>query len=320
MSTARKVVLLDGDPIGLFGGGGGAKPEEIGIKYDEENDVIQLYYDGQWRDWKTGGMAYPVGTEVEFIFKGIVEEFVIPATGNWKVECWGAQGGAGYRNYNGGSATYAGGKGGYAVGTKRFEVDETLYICVGGAGTSSGGAGYNGGGTGANCGGGGGATHVAVTTKDLLKNTQSQNVLIVGAGGGGAGGVDNWLSVTPTPGNGGGYTGGSGNSMSWSNYKGSFTANGGGGGTQSTAGSGGSGSYGSGGSGGYGYGGSASGRGGAGGAGFYGGGAGGKGSDNADAAGGGGGSSYIKTTLSDTNTLAGQREGNGYAKFTYMGR
>ena len=140
------------------------------------------------------------GSEV-FEYTGSVQSYIIPeGTAAVKLEVWGAQGGS----Y---SDTYAGGKGGYAVGTLDSPtVGSTLYIEVGGQGTSvpvsssstTGGAGgYNGGGNGGNGSsttlgvagsGGGGATHIA-TVSGLLKDVSSSSVLLVAGGGGGASGA-----------------------------------------------------------------------------------------------------------------------------------
>ena len=113
-------------------GGGGAKPEEIGIKYDEQSDYVQLYYQGVWTNWKRGGLAYPVGTVIDFAYKEDIDLFVIPVSGIWQLEVWGGQGGRGYENYNnsGSQATryFDGGKGGYAVGRKHFDADDVIYV------------------------------------------------------------------------------------------------------------------------------------------------------------------------------------------------
>lgn len=52
-----------------------------------------------------------------------------PATGTYKLQVWGAQGGS----Y---STTYYGGKGGYSIGTISLSQGDKLYVNVGGQGTS----------------------------------------------------------------------------------------------------------------------------------------------------------------------------------------
>lgn len=143
----------------------------------------------------------------DFNYTGNEQTLVMPYTGYYKLEVWGAQGGGG-EVVSGGGYTKTAGRGGYgayAVGLSRLTKNSNLYINVGGQGkmcnltgaACPGSGGYNGGGyawsnTLANGGqetsGGGGATHVA-TVSGLLSNLESskQSILIVSAGGGGGG-------------------------------------------------------------------------------------------------------------------------------------
>ena len=145
----------------------------------------------------------------DFNYTGNEQTLVMPYTGYYKLEVWGAQGGGG-EVVSGGGYTKTAGRGGYgayAVGISRLTKNSNLYINVGGQGkmcnltgaACPGSGGYNGGGyawsnTLANGGqetsGGGGATHVA-TVSGLLSNLESskQSILIVSAGGGGGGEV-----------------------------------------------------------------------------------------------------------------------------------
>lgn len=265
--------------------------------------------------------------------------FTAPIAGNYKLETWGAQGGSA-------SSTYFGGYGGYSVGTISLSKGETLYVYVGGQGTSSGG-GYNGGGSNYSTGyGGGGATHIAQKIgllSDLSANISS--ILIVSGAGGGSINYSESASASGKGGNAGGYIGGNG-------FYGTWSKNPGKGGTQTAGGSyglcqdgnicGQSGTFGQGGNkyngcttehcqANYQTGG---------GGGFYGGG-------SARHTGAGGGSSYIgnsrlfnksmycyecsessdnstKTTSTkchnETPTSNCSKEGNGYAKITYIGK
>ena len=243
------------------------------------------------------------------------EIFIAPLDGKYKLEVWGAQGGGSN-----------GGYGAYAVGTISLIKNQKLYITVGEK-PLSGTGGYNGGGsvTG-NVYGGGGATHIATSPGVLSSlSTNQTSILIVAAGGGGsgngyAGGV------------GGGILGGAGSGDD-PGKAGSQTGGGAGGGSGGGAGS-------------FGKGGTGSWEGealGGGGAGFYGGGSGGGSANNGS---GGGGSSYIGNSLltnkvmycynctasSDTATKTisttctnknatenCSKQGNGYAKVTYIG-
>lgn len=81
-----------------------------------------------------------------FAYTGNYQTYTVPATGTYKLEVWGAQGG--YRS----SSTY-GGKGGYSVGTVTLTKNTKIYIYVGGQGGTSStlysgirAGGYNGGG------------------------------------------------------------------------------------------------------------------------------------------------------------------------------
>ena len=141
-------------------------------------------------------LAKVSGTKT-FTTKNETQTYVIPKTGNYKIEVWGAQGGG--RT----SGSQYGGYGSYSVGTINLTKNTTLYINVGSKGgdasTPTGGAGgYNGGGTGGNAyqnslyggGGGGGASSVALSTGTLyeLGQANKQNDVIIVAGGGGGSG------------------------------------------------------------------------------------------------------------------------------------
>lgn len=133
--------------------------------------------------------------EKEFSYKGSVEEYVVPYTGTYLLEVWGAGGG----KYTG-TNNPDGGQGGYVYGKINLTAGTKLYVCVGGKGGGNNGntkgtGGYNGGADGGpgntwNGGaGGGGATHIAMTTdRGVLKNykNNSSEILIVAGGAGGA--------------------------------------------------------------------------------------------------------------------------------------
>ena len=272
---------------------------------------------------------YSTGDSWNFDYTGDEQTFEIPCYGTYKLETWGAQGG---------SAFGTGGYGGYATGNISTNQRITLYINVGGQGTIRAG-GYNGGGTGgstckvhdnySDAGGGGGATHIA-THNGLLTSLSSsiEDIYIVSAGGGGGAKITDGLNG----GSAGGYKGNEGigatyNMNGATQTEGYSFGQGQAGGTCTTA----SGSWGE------------SGRGGAGG-GFYGGYAS-QYTTNGVAA-GGGGSSYIGNSLltnkamycyeceesneESTKTISTTctssiptencaKQGNGYAKITYLG-
>lgn len=138
-----------------------------------------------------------------FSYTGGVQAFDTPITGIYKLETWGAQGGDVYTDWEMATKTCSGGRGTYSVGNIELYEGEKLYVCVGGKGESgvirygtpghdtiTRQGGYNGGGHGYDdyCAyaAGGGCTHIATATGQLyeLSNNKS-SVLIVSAGGGG---------------------------------------------------------------------------------------------------------------------------------------
>lgn len=150
--------------------------------------------------------------DVEFAYTGSEQEYVVNASGYYKIEAWGAQGGYGS------SSTYSGGYGGYSVGAYYLEKGDILYVNVGGMGdngltksASIVSGGYNGGGNGFGntdkyVSGGGGATHIAKTSGLLSTlSSNTSNILIVAAGGGG--GAYESSSFSGLGGSGGGYIG-----------------------------------------------------------------------------------------------------------------
>lgn len=137
-------------------------------------------------------------------YSGVVKTLTLPI-GQYKFECWGAQGG--YRS----STTY-GGKGGYSKGTLTTTEETTFYFYAGGAGNTGGThGGFNGGGKRYNYAGGGGASDVRIGTNSLYAR-----VIVAGGGGsdgassrgGGAGGGETAQNTTASNYGSGGYGGG----------------------------------------------------------------------------------------------------------------
>ena len=120
-------------------------------------------------------VSFTTTMQTDFSYTGGMQSFVVPATGSYKLEVWGAQGGN--------ASPYYGGMGGYANGTISLTAGQTIYIFVGqlGQGASAGSA-WNGGGGGTCCGaGGGGGTDFRIGGTAL-----SNRVIVAGAGGGGS--------------------------------------------------------------------------------------------------------------------------------------
>ena len=138
-------------------------------------------------------------------YSGTEQYFIVPKTGTYKLEVWGAQGGSSYEENN---DNYRGGYGGYSKGNITLTKNSKLYITIGGAGNRCAcwsdtdccgeNGGYNGGGKSRQYsdyktfyGSGGGATHIAAVTgllSSLTPNTAAGvgDIIIVAGGGGGA--------------------------------------------------------------------------------------------------------------------------------------
>ena len=144
-----------------------------------------------------------------------IQEWVVPASGTYEIEVWGAQGGSGGW-YSNSSYSSIGGLGGYAKGSVTLSAGTTVYIHVGQQGegytssnikmTDSPGiraGGWNGGGGNSKSSapgtGGGGASDVRVGGTGL-------NNRIIVAGGGGGGGNSGSNTQLSNGGNGGGLT------------------------------------------------------------------------------------------------------------------
>ena len=142
---------------------------------------------------KQAACTIPAGTVLNFAYTGSHLEVLLPA-GQYKLQCWGAQGGSNAANSSYGITAQAGGKGGYSEGVLTLTSKTTVRIYVGAAGSSSAG-GFNGGGStvgsssynsgdeqGVSCmGGGGGATDIRLSDGALLSR-----MIVAGGGSGGA--------------------------------------------------------------------------------------------------------------------------------------
>lgn len=117
-------------------------------------------------------------------------EYVVPVTGNYKLDVWGASG----YSY---SDEYHGGYGAYSTGEVYLEKGTKLYIHTGGTGTGGNQAGtyqggYNGGGKAVldndskYTGSGGGATHIAFVDGEISQLQNNIGDILIVAGGGGA--------------------------------------------------------------------------------------------------------------------------------------
>ena len=260
----------------------------------------------------SGGVGVPASTALNaagkhqktFSYTGAEQKFTVPSgVKSIKVDASGAAGA--------GLKLKRLGRGGRVVATVPVTQGETLYVFVGGQGTTAGG-GFNGGATGGNSGGDGGGG-----ASDLREGGTGLSNRIIVAGGGGGEGV-----ARPSAGGlGGGLVGGAGQGTGKGPGGG-----GGGGGTQSQGGAGGvvgtsqgsnpgsPGALGIGGTGGTGF--SCARPGGGGGGGYYGGGGGGSGSEGYNCnggpgGGGGGGSSYTEPNATGVQMWQGWQAATG---------
>ena len=159
----------------------------------------------------TNKLYLPLFNKVtNFDYTGGEQTYAVPASGYYKIEAWGAQGGSsildgGTKDVSGkttcvqdGTGKCAGGNGAYTQGTIYLNKNETLHLYVGGKGatgvengTAQGG--YNGGGTGDNDhnddeanGAGGGATDIRLVGGTWNNDTSLNSRIMVAAGGSGA--------------------------------------------------------------------------------------------------------------------------------------
>ena len=161
-----------------------------------------------------------------FEYTGTVEQFIVPISGLYKLEAWGAQGGDAPENISGNKKMdyVEGGKGGYSVGNIFLEKGQTIYVVVGGKGKelnnsprgSVAKGGYNGGGDSLadditnNQGSGGGATHFAINSNlgELKNYSENQDDILLVAGGGGGSYNSSSIYYYSSGGYGGGENGG----------------------------------------------------------------------------------------------------------------
>ena len=174
------------------------------------------------------------GDSQSYAYTGGMQSFTAPQKGIYKLEAWGAQGGAGSSEGNG-----TPGKGGYSYGHVLLEKGAVLYICCGQAGATTSATMYNGGGGGKSQyfdftphykptttgGSGGGATHIATRSGTLAELGSTSGLLIVAGGGGGAAGGGGLGTSYGIGGSGGGESGGAGVGFaSWTSSGGTQTS------------------------------------------------------------------------------------------------
>ena len=165
----------------------------------------------------------------DFDYTGGEQTFAAPVSGTYKLETWGAQGGSA-------NETYYGGYGGYSSGQIALDINQKVYVNVGGTGITDDdfdastyvNGGYNGGGIA--CGykdklasSGGGATHIATSAGQLTSLSNKKTNILIVAGGGGGGGYQQ-EGYSGAGGSGGGYNGVTGKYVI--NYQNLYISNG----------------------------------------------------------------------------------------------
>jgi prepilin-type N-terminal cleavage/methylation domain-containing protein len=156
------------------------------IDISEDDGVISVFIVGK-NKW-AGLIAYgtinnmivineedfTIDVNIEFVYTGDEQTWIVPFSGRYKIEVWGAQGGHPH-----------GGNGGYAWGEIILDAGDIMRVYVGEAGSYSESTGspatFNGGGSsGRNAGSGGGATDVRRNGTEL-----TDRIIVAGGGGGG---------------------------------------------------------------------------------------------------------------------------------------
>ena len=150
-----------------------------------------------------------------FVYTGAVQEYVVPKTGYYTIECWGAY--CKGRTWTNTTNTSCGG---YTKGEILLYENEILYLYIGASGQN-----FNFG-TQTYSNNAGGATDVRLTNGSWNDTTSLRSRIMVAGGAGTTGGMNTWNSGSPYGGYAGGLTGQQGGNIN--------TGAGGTGGTQTT--------------------------------------------------------------------------------------
>ncbi|MFI3307493.1 MAG: glycine rich domain-containing protein [Mycoplasmatota bacterium] len=159
------------------------KEEKCYIKKGDEDvtygDTDTGYCDSYFNEFS--------GTEYAFEYNGDYQLFVVPMSGYYNLEAWGAQGGT--------YASYVGGSGAYTSGNIYLQTNEKIYVYVGGTGGSNyttiniggyNGGGYSGNNSDAKSFGGGGSTDFRLISGEWDNDDSLNSRIMVAAGGAGA--------------------------------------------------------------------------------------------------------------------------------------
>lgn len=171
---------------------------ELNIKFNNDEQKNVKYAIRRDNNIKVAEDDVEIKSAYEFEYTGNYEEFIVPKTGNYKIECWGASGG---RNNFGGTFLDNAGTGGYASGVINLTKGKKLYIYVGQKGEDGiksarvlTNPSYNGGGSGIGSsdnddggGAGGGATDIRLVSGEWNDfDSLKSRIMVAGGGSGGA--------------------------------------------------------------------------------------------------------------------------------------
>ena len=135
----------------------------------------------------------------EFSQRDEEQEFIVPCSGVYKVELWGAGGNMTWMA----SSAIGAGNGGYVSGKINFKMNRKYYVYVGDSDTHSVSTNYNGGGGGERPGGG--ATDIRAVNGNWKSFVSLKSRIMVASGGGG--GFHKDRTSNHKPGHGGGLVG-----------------------------------------------------------------------------------------------------------------
>ncbi len=176
------------------------KESTITIKGNEDITIGSVITITVTNPYVTEAMLYSITCEKaleknNYTYSGGYQEFIVPYTGTYKFECWGARGG---KSRIDGSLGGTPGNGGYAKGEILLKKGEKYYVYVGQQGTDAvvkkdSAATWNGGGLGTwdhsdneTSGAGGGATDIRLVSGNWNNSESLASRIIVAGGGGGA--------------------------------------------------------------------------------------------------------------------------------------
>ena len=176
--------------------------------YDKALDVNEIR-----KNYEYDAKRYTLPKDNEYT--GSVQTFTAPATGNYKIEAWGAQGGTANRGI--------GGKGAYTSGSINLNKGQKLYLYIGeNVNTDRETLTFNGGGSGSHStngqdinGNGGGATDIRLVSGDWDNEASLASRIMVAGGGGGAFDARAGTNYYANGGDAGGLTSLDGNYVKW---------------------------------------------------------------------------------------------------------